>query len=994
MEEKKLIAKKGDNGKWGYVDNTGEWVIEPKFIEADEFDRGIARVRYDWLWGFLKEDGSWLFEPVLNDADPFSDEIACVKKGLCYGFINRKGVWFIEPNIIEVVKSSNKDLFGIKNRDRRCAIISNQGKWITEFELAHLPDFGDYSIRVDKDSKYGFLDYKGNWIIPPIYQEAFEAKEERIFAGVEKNSYFYLIDLNGNILSEEKLYLDVFSGLDFKDGRIIVKIETEKEGRNLYTSLKCGVIGSDGKWIIEPVFDEIKDFNDGYAIVKVEDKYGVINDKGDFVIEAAYDEIKHGIDFYILVKNKKEGIGDPKRKFLIPPKYNSVRQKFSSNGLIEIEKRNKYGLINTDGKEIIKPNFDYIDSDFNKNGYIRVKIEDKYGWVNKKGSFLTDQLYEESHDFKEDIAAVKLNGRWGYIDIEGNIVADPKFDTIYDFKNGVAIAGISGHFGLIDKSGGWIVDPKFDEIREFNDGIAPAKIFNSKLFSSKWGFIDETGQFIIEPEFDDIQNFMGEYAQVNSNGKWGLIDRKGNWFVKPEYEEIKNFVNELAVIVNDGKEGLIDKSGKVIISPAYDEIPTEFDRELLIVENKNKYGLVNQNGEEIIAPTISRYWRHGRFMWAQIKKKWGYLDFQTSEWIIEPRFDEIIVSFDSINVVEFEGKWGAVDLLGNWIVNPVFPDSFRIDSLHNGVLKAELDNKKGLYDLIENKWAVPPLYADISYLDKDLFLVSNDGKKAIYMKDGNLLNNKWYEDIIPYTNNIVWDSKDAYLFVKEDGKYGVMGLDGQWILTPTFDEIGFKYRKFQDGITRVTIGDKGGIVDKKGNIIGGRMYDGVYNYEKGYMIVENDKKVGMINTQGQLIIPPIYYELDHFENGLAKCVTTDGLHGFIDMSGNVVIKPFFEWAESFKKKYARVKSNGKYGIIDKQGDWIVEPKFEDIKEVAPIMPAKENGKYGYINLYGEWIAPPIYLEAQKFYNNYGEVVTDDYNKGYINSNGKFSKKRS
>ena len=37
MEEKKLSPKEGDNGKYGYVDNNGNWVIEPKFDEAAEF---------------------------------------------------------------------------------------------------------------------------------------------------------------------------------------------------------------------------------------------------------------------------------------------------------------------------------------------------------------------------------------------------------------------------------------------------------------------------------------------------------------------------------------------------------------------------------------------------------------------------------------------------------------------------------------------------------------------------------------------------------------------------------------------------------------------------------------------------------------------------------------------------------------------------------------------------------------------------------------------
>ena len=207
METNNLKSKKGDNGKYGYVDESGNWAVEPKFDNADEFERGVARVQLNWMWGFLKEDGSWLFEPVLHEANPFSGEIACVKKGLRYGFLDRQGEWFIEPNLLAAVPSGNKEYFGVKNMDSLRAIISNQGKWITDFELKERPDFWDYGIKVDKDSKYGFLDYTGNWIISPKYKEMYEANEGRIFASLEGNDHFRLIDLSGNNITETEFYL-------------------------------------------------------------------------------------------------------------------------------------------------------------------------------------------------------------------------------------------------------------------------------------------------------------------------------------------------------------------------------------------------------------------------------------------------------------------------------------------------------------------------------------------------------------------------------------------------------------------------------------------------------------------------------------------------------------------------------------------------------------------------------------------------------------------
>lgn len=38
----KLKPKESDNGRWGYVDEDGDWVIEPKFKSAGAFAEGVA----------------------------------------------------------------------------------------------------------------------------------------------------------------------------------------------------------------------------------------------------------------------------------------------------------------------------------------------------------------------------------------------------------------------------------------------------------------------------------------------------------------------------------------------------------------------------------------------------------------------------------------------------------------------------------------------------------------------------------------------------------------------------------------------------------------------------------------------------------------------------------------------------------------------------------------------------------------------------------------
>lgn len=47
-------------GKWGFVNEKQEWVIQSKFDDAKEFQAGKAAVRLGNKWGFIDKRGEWL----------------------------------------------------------------------------------------------------------------------------------------------------------------------------------------------------------------------------------------------------------------------------------------------------------------------------------------------------------------------------------------------------------------------------------------------------------------------------------------------------------------------------------------------------------------------------------------------------------------------------------------------------------------------------------------------------------------------------------------------------------------------------------------------------------------------------------------------------------------------------------------------------------------------------------------------------------------------
>src|SRR3954454_25251314 len=104
-----------------------------------------------------------------------------------------------------------------------------------------------------------------------------------------------------------------------------------------------------------------------------------------------------------------------------------------------------------------------------------------------------------------------------------------------------------------------------------------------------------------------------------------------------------------------------------------------------------------------------------------------------------------------------------------------------------------------------------------------------------------------------------------------------------------------------------------------------------------------------------------------FSDGLAK-ITVNGKAGFIDLKGDVVIKPRFKDAEQFTAGLAPYESNnGKWGFIDTRGAIKIKPIFDWAFMFCEDRALVQIGQYwGYINKTGAIVIPAVYEEADSF----------------------------
>lgn len=79
FENARAFTEDGDaavcsEGKWGFVDQDGELVIDYSYEDARSFRNGYAAVCADGKWGYIDEEGNMVIDPVFTGATDFSSQ--------------------------------------------------------------------------------------------------------------------------------------------------------------------------------------------------------------------------------------------------------------------------------------------------------------------------------------------------------------------------------------------------------------------------------------------------------------------------------------------------------------------------------------------------------------------------------------------------------------------------------------------------------------------------------------------------------------------------------------------------------------------------------------------------------------------------------------------------------------------------------------------------------------------------------------------------------
>lgn len=389
--------------------------------------------------------------------------------------------------------------------------------------------FSDGLLAVELDGKWGYINNKGKFIIPALYDKAGAFYEGEAIVNVGGKAQ--LINKDGKFVLDD--YVDVL----YRDDETKLLIY-RKNGRS-------GLMSASGKVLSEALFDSLSPFSEGYAIIKAGTKYGYINTSGKIVISITYDHA---------------------RAF--------------SNGLAAVKQTDNWGYIDKDNDNIIT--FDYSSAgsfDSFGNAIVQTTVDNvtKYHMITKKQvSILSDADMIRGNG---PVYAMKKGSDYTLHKTDGSRFNAQVYTNIWyidAYESNLELGGED--LNVMFKTDGTVMhsalynDSSLQGLLKDNQEIMALVVEDGSFIDVK--MMDET----LRLEADDIIQILKKekYVVFRSN-KVGVINGDNEIVVEFLYDFMMLFGDGYIAFVLNNKIGFMDSAFKTIIPATYDDICPDYN---------------------------------------------------------------------------------------------------------------------------------------------------------------------------------------------------------------------------------------------------------------------------------------------------------------------------------------------------------------------------------------------------------------------------------
>jgi hypothetical protein len=362
----------------------------------------------------------------------------------------------LKNSILKELELNYLVLYPFHKNDDLAGFIDTTGKFAIMPEYDAVTDFYDGLAVVSKNDSVFFINKEN---VNPFHKNFAEAYAFRYgMAPVKQGNSWFFINRLGEFMS--KPYDEIS---EFSDNAYVIR-----HGN------KYGAVDQFGKSLLEPRFDKLGDFKNGFAyyveagrygfvshtgsshkaefewisdfdssgvaVFKESAHYGLILSSGKKILEADYDQILRGnAGIFIAVSGANYGFFSAEGCFLSPVVYEFAKDKtagyYTDGHLLKLVRKGEQALMNRNG-QVILPFGAYAELNFFSEGLMRVKKtvkgEGRYGYLDWHLSPVISPKYEQAGNFADSLAQVELKDRFILVDYKGKetFIADSPLEKV------------------------------------------------------------------------------------------------------------------------------------------------------------------------------------------------------------------------------------------------------------------------------------------------------------------------------------------------------------------------------------------------------------------------------------------------------------------------------------------------------------------------------------------------------------------------------------
>jgi hypothetical protein len=497
-----------------------------------------------------------------------------------------------------------------------------------------------------------------------------------------------------------------------------------------------------------------------------------------------------------------------------------------------------------------------------------------------------------------------------------------------------------------------------------------------------WGYADSSGTIVIEPKFDYASMDECGILCVKLNGLFGVIDRSGKIIIPISYPSV--FYNcppkysPLLFTQNNNGFFIFNKDGKLV--QKVDRIDNRHKSKNIVVTVRNRQGLIAPSGRWLARPSYFREVRvteGGGFVktglfWTRYYNEDGQFKFRT---LYRGSFD-------------FYGKYANVfKKRTKYIVfiNALFRKYYDERGKRVSFIRKTSRMYVNIID-IDGKLLLPRKYTHLSMPLSGYVIGYNNRDYTLFDSLGHLLYNHGHT--IECDRNLTCYSQDAL------GKY-LSFASGSMIEIPS------DYPpKFNGKVYLVHSDNKSNLVDLYGKKLFEQDFDYIISsYDDSTFCAKRNDKLYWINEHGHLVLESDtnkYTKGFPFKNGQA-IVSKNGFYGMIDQDGQLIIPLKYYGLQRLMPDAYIIGTrpdpfNQANGLMRLSGELLLDTVYTSIylsNQKTHIIAANKERLMGLYDLTGNSLLPCIYSNIAQWPDKFFTLQMRNPNYNYSENNNTY-----